>query len=234
MDGWKVAKLSAWATVAAAVAGALIAGVFQLATAQGGDDDKSAGAPAPSISLSITPPAGTPSPTPPPSASASQWPTSEGTPDSPENSPPPPATAPQVRYISEIDEKRSRTAALVHQGERHECLTSLTVRTNVFQATKTFEFAIDPEWDTFSTLAGMDTAPPFGNVMRFTVYVDDEQVATHQLSDRQAVEITVPVRGRSALKLVTDTVKAGGHPAGGYGAWGNARFTAGAEEKGGC
>jgi hypothetical protein len=182
--------------------------------------------PVPSSSKAITPPSLTPSESLASSDASLQ----------PESSPSaePQVASQSVKYLSDVEGTQNKSATLVYRGQQHKCLTSLMVHTHIFQKVKTFEYAIDPEWDTFSALAGIDIAPPSGNTMRFTVYVDDIQAAVYSLPDRQAQEISVSVHGKSNLKLVTETQEAGGTPVGGYGAWGNARFTKGSSAQGGC
>jgi len=66
------------------------------------------------------------------------------------------------------------------------------------------------------------------------VFVDDERKATYELADRESKEINIPVAGKSTLRLETETISAGGTPKGGYGAWGDARFTKGSQPQGDC
>ncbi|MDG9702063.1 NPCBM/NEW2 domain-containing protein [Streptomyces sp. DH37] len=139
-----------------------------------------------------------------------------------------------VQYLSDIEGTRDKSATLVLGGRQRQCLNSLMIAAHLFQDTKTLEYSIDPGWDAFRAVAGIDTAPPAGNRMRFTVFVDGRQAAVHELSDREAVEIEVPVAGKSQLKLVTETLRAGKVPKGGYGAWGDARFTRGADTEAAC
>jgi hypothetical protein len=139
-----------------------------------------------------------------------------------------------VRYLSDIEGTRNKSATLVLGGRQRQCLNSLMIAAHLFQDTKTLEYSIDPGWDTFRAVAGIDTEPPAGNRMRFTVFVDGRQAAVHELSDREAAQIEVPVSGRSQLKLVTETLSAGKVPKGGYGAWGDARFTRGADAEAAC
>lgn len=246
-DALKAAKLGAIGTISAAVVGALIAGVFQIASAQlGGGDKKSDSAPPPaSAAPSPGPvPGGEPPPTPEPAPS--DTPSGEpadgggggnggsGRGSGPADPPPAEAEPPTVRYLGDIEGTRHKSATLVHEGRQRRCPNSLMIAAHLFQRTKSLEYAIEPGWDTFRAVAGIDTAPPSGNRMRFTVYVDDRQAAVHELSDREAVEIEVPVAGGSQLKLVTETIEAGEVPKGGYGAWGDARFTRGEGPHEGC